>query len=632
MLTILSILPDRLKIQCVQHISSDASTLRHPAATLYTNLEMANTARSKPGHGCLRPIAMQESTVHRKLTKNHQKNAFLNSKQLDELLCLTRGFIPTAHLSSDYKKDIMELGMRLVQAIITIQNSNTSSSISTAVTTTAPLPTGLTLQTTSVQSLSPSGTTALHGNFVHCKPLRFPDERSAEDLERKMDETIKNEAWKSDFEKEWKGYKARTVSLARSKHHGPPPTLTGQSTRDKKAKWYLPDNLTREQRDTANKLKQYDVIICEADKHVGPVLASGALYREQCALTLDDKEFYEKSFAAKDDLFQHALTELNIIFGRYNSTKEFAIIAKNLRAATERSISHKTLCKLTIYWKLHKPPNAIGYQSRPVVSNISKGIPYFTAHVSNFVHHQLKELVNSYPTVLTNISELIVNLETISIPKSKNLLIATADVTALYPSIPLSNGTVALTWFLTTHSKFNKLEIDFIIDLTRWVLRSNFVYSSEYNPDTIYIQIKGTAMGTILSVVYANIYMIWIEHSIVAMFTLHILLYKRLLDDILIIWDGYHSDFSNLMYEFNKKGAESTPNKANSLNIPNGIKLTWTTNVLNVESKLPFTYLNLSVIVVNDEKRVLNPSRNQLDPFLIYHFILCTHLVFLKDG
>ena len=45
-------------------------------------------------------------------------------------------------------------------------------------------------------------------------------------------------------------------------------------------------------------------------------------------------------------------------------------------------------------------------------------------------------------------------------------------------------------------------------------------------------------MGTSFSVRYATIFMIWLETPIIDHFRKHIVLYKRYIDDILLIWSG----------------------------------------------------------------------------------------------
>ena len=72
--------------------------------------------------------------------------------------------------------------------------------------------------------------------------------------------------------------------------------------------------------------------------------------------------------------------------------------------------------------------------------------------------------------------------------------------------------------------------------LARFVLDNHYV-ECEGIPGA-FLQKIGTAMGTSFSVTYATIFMIWLETPILDEFREHIWLYRRYIDDILLIWSG----------------------------------------------------------------------------------------------
>jgi hypothetical protein len=80
----------------------------------------------------------------------------------------------------------------------------------------------------------------------------------------------------------------------------------------------------------------------------------------------------------------------------------------------------------------------------------------------------------------------------------------------------------------------------------------------------MYQQVVGTAMGTSFSVVYAVIFMIWLETPIVEAesFRSCIQLYKRFIDDLFLIWTGSAAQ----LCEFRKALARAD----------NNISLDWT--------------------------------------------------------
>ena len=65
-----------------------------------------------------------------------------------------------------------------------------------------------------------------------------------------------------------------------------------------------------------------------------------------------------------------------------------------------------------------------------------------------------------------------------------------------------------------------------------------------------FLQKIGTAMGTSFSVLYATIFMIWLETPILYEFQEHIKLYKRYIDDIFLCWAGSLSELCRLREKF----------------------------------------------------------------------------------
>ena len=74
------------------------------------------------------------------------------------------------------------------------------------------------------------------------------------------------------------------------------------------------------------------------------------------------------------------------------------------------------------------------------------------------------------------------------------------------------------------------------LGLARFGLENNYVECQGI--EGAFLQKIGTAMGTSFSVTYATIFMIWLETPKIDHFREHIVLYKRYMDDILLIWSG----------------------------------------------------------------------------------------------
>tara|TARA_B110000438_G_C15771022_1_gene631887 strand:- start:722 stop:1684 length:963 start_codon:yes stop_codon:yes gene_type:complete len=113
------------------------------------------------------------------------------------------------------------------------------------------------------------------------------------------------------------------------------------------------------------------------------------------------------------------------------------------------------------------------------------------------------------------------------------------DVTQLYPSIPTDVGMLAmrniLKDFITPKSCLNN-----ILNIIYTIMTVN-IFSYE---EKLYLQTKGTAMGTPIAVIYAIIFLHWLEKDIVDEFKNKgsLLLYIRFIDDIFTIFNDINDE------------------------------------------------------------------------------------------
>ena len=271
-----------------------------------------------------------------------------------------------------------------------------------------------------------------------------------------------------------------------------------------------------------------------SDKNFGPVLYFRDLYIEQCEKHLrDGKGTYQHTEKPKDLIVQDVVRRLkNLLYDCLHTESATQSLARTLTKWADASLSRGRLCKFYVIWKLHKPANALGVRSRPISANIG----YPTCQVSHFLHCQLISAVNAHANVLKDSLSLIRLLESTPISPKSNLSLTSADDAALYPSINIEDGIQALQWFMANHTRIPQdLQLTYL-RLARFVLENNYV-ECEGIPGA-FLQKIGTAMGTSFSVTYATIFMIWLETPIIDEFRDHIWLYKRYIDDILLIWLG----------------------------------------------------------------------------------------------
>jgi hypothetical protein len=142
------------------------------------------------------------------------------------------------------------------------------------------------------------------------------------------------------------------------------------------------------------------------------------------------------------------------------------------------------------------------------------------------------------PSFIGNSTDLICQLEKTHLDGLDNVILFSADVESLYPSIDIKDGLKALRLALIEYNKdistdsdneFDITEIDFIVDLTTWVLNNNYF---QFGLNTIWKQIKGTAMGTPVAVTFACIYLGILEKEAFSkMRTYPFVIYKRYIDD-----------------------------------------------------------------------------------------------------
>jgi ABC-type phosphate/phosphonate transport system permease subunit len=88
-----------------------------------------------------------------------------------------------------------------------------------------------------------------------------------------------------------------------------------------------------------------------------------------------------------------------------------------------------------------------------------------------------------------------------------------ADVTSLYPNIPIILGVQFMRdrlsdlYYQNPHLFNNRNGINFLCDFTQWTLEHNYIAFG----NTFYQQIQGTAMGTPVAVVFANLFLQQLE-------------------------------------------------------------------------------------------------------------------------
>jgi hypothetical protein len=186
--------------------------------------------------------------------------------------------------------------------------------------------------------------------------------------------------------------------------------------------------------------------------------------------------------------------------------------------------------------------------TRPICPNLKSP----TLGPSKYIHKILYPIQTYYTTssqrsILKNSRQLIDELDKLPTFDFKPICVS-ADVTSLYPNIPIDIGLLDIRWILqnpnTQHIINDKLHIKLIITLLDFVLHNCYIeFDGKY-----YLQIKGTAMGTSCAVVYSNLVMIWHHTHVMKLYNNalfkeyklfnrhYFLFYGRFIDDIMALF------------------------------------------------------------------------------------------------
>lgn len=282
-------------------------------------------------------------------------------------------------------------------------------------------------------------------------------------------------------------------------------------------------------------LKDTTRIIMPADKNVGITICKKEDYNTGILEQLNDKCFKKLTYRNNANaIAKKFLVNLKNICNEYEISDPTATFIPFLRSTAFDEKSH-IFNPVYALWKIHKP-----YKTKlPPMRLIVPTSQCYTKKAALLVDELLQPIVKNLITVLPSSAAMLKDLKKLIIEK-EDLKFTTLDVSALYPSIPIDKGIIAVDTILndttvTQHMKRHTKTL--IIQLLTIVMHSIVV---EFENQT-YLQISGTAMGSTLAVVFANIYMYVLESNALKLLTHQPIYYKRYIDDIIYITDQINS-------------------------------------------------------------------------------------------
>ncbi len=319
------------------------------------------------------------------------------------------------------------------------------------------------------------------------------------------------------------------------------------------------NNLTHQERGTLKELEeQRELVVLPADKNLGLVLLKHDTFHSACLKHVENKEEFRE--------VKQGVTALE--FKQFINTLTNTPGYKNLNTRLTRYISGYTATREAAEFymlpKIHK--SVLGW--RPIIPATGT----WNACPAKVVDYYLQILVKNTTSYLKNTTELINTIEHLETFTQETLTekiwLITADVEALYPSIPLREA-FSITANLV---KINHKNIASpLIMMLHWVLFSN---TFKYNNKS-YLQLNGVATGSPVAPSVANLFMAHLENDVLDRWRDKLILYKRYIDDIIIIFKGTVEEVEECKHSFN--------------NMHSKIKLTWTVDEQNT------TFLDLII-------------------------------------
>ena len=179
--------------------------------------------------------------------------------------------------------------------------------------------------------------------------------------------------------------------------------------------------------------------------------------------------------------------------------------------------------------KIHKPT--------PVGRPIS-GCDGPTERISAFVDHLLQPIAQIQPSYLKDTADFINFIERTRLPPNTTLV--SMDVTSLYTNIPQEEGINTVSEaYEEFHQGNPPIPTRYLREMLSLILQEN---SFQFNGKD-FLQSHGTAMGTKMTIAFANIFMAKIERAILRQRNTTPIFWKRFIDkieDFLLKANSFH--------------------------------------------------------------------------------------------
>ena len=285
----------------------------------------------------------------------------------------------------------------------------------------------------------------------------------------------------------------------------------------KPTKW----NVTKEETKALSKLREREVTIKCSDKSKSLVVMSEEEYIKKAEMVLADTSSYEVIDMTAERLEEKLEKML----------KSIPSLKDRLPPDVYRGLFSKgtTLPEFYGLPKIHKPTAPL----RPVVAAFDGPLTALSILLERVINQMLEFVSAHIKNTQAATHSIAERFPDLKIPKGT--ILVTMDVVALYPSIPVEDGVIAVMEKLDKHED----DID-LLGLAREDIRTLlcFVLNNNYFRfgKTVYRQKKGVAMGSHLAPPLAIVFMDRLEQKMLETSRLKPEFYDRYVDDCLLAW------------------------------------------------------------------------------------------------
>lgn len=295
--------------------------------------------------------------------------------------------------------------------------------------------------------------------------------------------------------------------------------------------------------------------VLRADKGGAVVIVDAVDYDTEATRQLEDGQFYRELDRMKFD------STLQAVCRQRDALAETLFRMKNISANERDAIIAQPPAGSPIYFlpKIHKqirPHSGAAFPGRPIVAThscsmhlIDKLLAEITSPLLKLVPGSLHDSIDLIRRLPARVSQQQQQHQSSALADSpaataaSRVTMFTADVVAMYPSIPWERGVQATTQFYANHRHvlversekerlFPPPSVALFQRTLRFVLRNSLIV---FKSKRYFHQIKGAAMGMCISVFVSDCFMYYVTRSIIERPPPFVLAFHRLADDLFFL-------------------------------------------------------------------------------------------------